>query len=141
MSRQGGDEFAILLSDLESYAQCKQTLDRIHHVLAQPYLIDDYSHNVTASSGITMYPEDEGDIDILLRHADQAMYQAKLAGRHRYQVFNPKHDQQIVQKHHRLSEIEQALTNNELCLYYQPKINMVSCDVFGAEALIRWIHP
>jgi diguanylate cyclase (GGDEF)-like protein/PAS domain S-box-containing protein len=141
VSRQGGDEFAILLSDLESYAQCKQTLERIHHVLAQPYLIDDYSHNITASSGITMYPEDEGDIDILLRHADQAMYQAKLAGRHCYQVFNPKHDQQIVQKHHRLSEIEQAITNNEFCLYYQPKINMVSGDVFGAEALIRWIHP
>lgn len=141
VSRQGGDEFAILLGDLESHKQYEQTLERIHYTLSQPYLIDSYSHRITASSGITLYPSDVGDIDTLIRHADQAMYHAKLAGKHRYHLFNPQHDKNIIQKHHRLSEIEHALNNNQLSLFYQPKVNMATGEVFGAEALLRWIHP
>jgi diguanylate cyclase (GGDEF)-like protein/PAS domain S-box-containing protein len=141
VSRQGGDEFAFLLNDIESYEHCKQTLDRLHRSLAVPYIIDGYAHNISASTGVTLFPADNGDIDTLLRHADQAMYQSKQAGRNRCQLFDTQDDQDAVDKHHRLAEIKQGLINNEFILYYQPKVNMVTGDVFGVEALIRWLHP
>ena len=141
VSRQGGDEFALLLSDIESIEQCEQTLQRVHHALSKPYLIDEQTHFITASSGVTLYPQDGGDIDTLLRHADQAMYQGKLAGKNRYHLFDIEHDQHTIRKHHRLDEIEAALINKEFQLYYQPKVNMVTGEVFGVEALIRWIQP
>ena len=142
VSRQGGDEFAILLSDIKSFAHCEQTLERIHYSLAQPYLIDNKKLNITASSGLTVYPQDPSDdADTLVRHADHAMYHSKQSGRNQFHLFNIKQNKEIIHKHHRLEEIKQALLNNEFQLYYQPKVNMKSGKVFGVEALIRWIHP
>jgi diguanylate cyclase (GGDEF)-like protein/PAS domain S-box-containing protein len=141
VSRQGGDEFAILLGEIESFAHCKLLLERLHYALAKPYIINGYPHKITASTGVTLYPIDDENRDTLMRHADQAMYQAKLEGRNRFHLFNALDDLQIIQKHHQLDEIRHALLNNEMCLYYQPKVNMKTGKVFGVEALLRWEHP
>ncbi len=141
VSRQGGDEFVVLLKDIAPSQQYKQVIERIHYSLAEPYIIDNIEHNIAASSGISIYPSDGDDIDTLLRHADQAMYQAKLSGKNRYEFFNLSQNQEWGTKRQQLDEIEQALMNDEFSLYYQPKIDMVSGKVFGVEALIRWLHP
>ncbi len=141
VSRHGGDEFVLLLGDIESFSQCAQMLDRLIHFLAQPYLIDGHSIVISASIGVTLYPNDNSDLDTLMRHADQAMYQAKLAGKNQFYVFNTEQDQLVIQKNIQLQEIEQAISNHELKLYYQPKVDIRTGNVFGAEALIRWIHP
>ncbi|MDT8370521.1 MAG: EAL domain-containing protein [Gammaproteobacteria bacterium] len=141
VSRIGGDEFALLLNDIKPYDQSVARIEQLLHVLAQPYIIDGEPLTITASIGLTLYPDDGEDIDTLIRHAHNAMYQAKQSGKHRYHMFDSQHDNQLIQKYHKLDEIQKALINHEFRLYYQPKVNMVTGEVFGAEALIRWHHP
>ena len=141
VSRLGGDEFALLLGDIHTLEQCEHAIERIHRTLSQPYLVDNKTVTIGASSGISIFPDDDADPDTLLRHADQAMYQAKLLGRNRFHMFDAKHDQQVQLHRVRLEAIEQGLQRNEFQLHYQPKVNMRTGKVFGAEALIRWIHP
>jgi len=89
LSRQGGDEFTLLLGDIEHVSQCEQTLQRILDALALPYELDQHLLTISASIGVTLYPHDNADLDTLIRHADQAMYETKLNGRNGYKIFSP----------------------------------------------------
>lgn len=142
-ARLGGDEFVILLGDLEGAAECSDTLARLLAVLAEPYAVDGKQHRVSASIGVTLYPDDDASGDTLLRHADQAMYRAKQLGRNRYHFFDLAQDQQAHRRSEQLARLDQALGEGELELelYYQPQIDMRRGEIHGVEALVRWHHP
>jgi diguanylate cyclase (GGDEF)-like protein len=141
LSRFGGDEFVAVLVDLKLPADCEPVLRRLLQAVCAPLVLGTETLQVSASIGVTLYPQDGGDADLLIRHADQAMYLAKLAGKNRYQFFDVAHD--IVTKTMRegLEQVRVGLERREFVLYYQPKVNMRTGLVIGAEALIRWQHP
>ncbi len=105
VSRQGGDEFVLLLGGLESFTQCEQMLSRLLESLSQPYIINGAPHNISVSIGLTLYPLDNADLDTLVRHADQAMYKAKIDGKNTFRLFNVDDDKKIIRKHKKLEEI------------------------------------
>ncbi len=142
LARIGGDEFVAVLLDLQDVAASMPMLTRLLAAAAQPVQVGDLTLQVSASLGVTFYPQaEEVDADQLLRQADQAMYQAKLAGKNRYHVFDAEQDRSVRGHHASLEHIRHALAGREFVLYYQPKVNMRTGAIIGAEALIRWQHP
>jgi len=142
LARMGGDEFVAVLVDLTDLASCVPLLNRLLTAAALPVQIGNVALQVSASLGVTFYPQAEiVDADQLLRQADQAMYQAKLAGKNRYHVFDAEQDRSVRGHHESLDRIRHALAQAEFVLHYQPKVNMRTGVVIGAEALIRWQHP
>ena len=145
LARFGGDEFVAVLVGLEHPHDCVPVLERLLLAAAEPVKLSFHdapiSLHVSASIGATIYPQDGADADLLMRHADQAMYLAKQAGKNRYHLFDVDHD--IAVKHQRewLGQVRRALKSGEFVLHYQPKVDMHSGLVLGAEALIRWQHP
>ena len=140
VARLGGDEFVILLG-LVYTNELEMAMQRILTALSLAYTIDGIELNISASIGVTIYPKDDADIDSLLRHADQAMYRAKLRGRDCYHLFNILLDNEARTAFETVVLVSKALRNNELCLHYQPKINLSSGTITGYEALLRWQHP
>ncbi|MDR5903190.1 EAL domain-containing protein [Halomonas icarae] len=142
LCRLGGDEFVAVLADLTDTQSIEPLLRRLLKVIAQPVWYESQYLKVSASLGVTFYPQAESvEADQLLRQADQAMYHAKQAGKSRYHLFDADLDRSIRSHHESLERLQQALEQEEFELHYQPKVNMRSGEVIGVEALVRWNHP
>jgi len=141
LARIGGDEFVALLVDLDHALECAPVLGRLLQAAAAPVTVGSAVMQVSASIGVTLYPHDGADADLLLRHADQAMYLAKQAGRNRYHFFDVARDAAVASQHESLARVQLGLEQREFVLHYQPRVDMKTGEVTGAEALIRWMHP
>jgi len=141
LARIGGDEFVVLLVDIGERRDCEQLLSRLLQAAATPVRLDGAILQLSASIGVTLYPQDNADADQLVRHADQAMYLAKQAGKNRFHLFDVAQNAAIQIQRESLQHIRVALDRQEFVLYYQPKVNMRTGAIIGAEALIRWQHP
>ncbi|MBD3612381.1 MAG: EAL domain-containing protein, partial [Hydrogenovibrio crunogenus] len=141
LARIGGDEFIVVLVNLDAPSDCEMILRRLLESTSESVDIEGEVVSVSASIGVTFYPKDNVDADLLMRHADQAMYQAKQSGKNRYHYFDVQMDSMLQSQSAIQNEIQDALNKGEFELYYQPKVNLAQNIVIGVEALIRWNHP
>jgi diguanylate cyclase (GGDEF)-like protein/PAS domain S-box-containing protein len=141
VSRQGGDEFVVVVTEDKYVENATLTADKILSALAVSHFVAGHELHVTTSIGISVYPADAKDAETLIKNADTAMYQAKEKGRNNYQFFKSGMNVRAVERQVIETHLRQALARQEFVLHYQPKINLVSGAITGAEALLRWIHP
>jgi predicted signal transduction protein with EAL and GGDEF domain len=141
VARVGGDEFTILLPDIEELETVTDIARRLLECLRLPRQIGPQEFRTTGSIGITMFPADGYDGDTLLRNADTAMYRAKEAGRDNYQLYTRSMNERMLERLAFENDLRHALAREELTLYYQPILDVKTSSVTGAEALIRWQHP
>ncbi|TWX64043.1 EAL domain-containing protein [Colwellia sp. C1TZA3] len=141
LARIGGDEFVAILADLDKVEDCEPVLERLLLAASEPVTVADFIFHVSASIGVTIYPQDSANADQLVRHADQAMYVAKESGKNCYHLFDTAQDDAVKMHQENLDAIRNALDHHQFVLHYQPKVNMKTGIVVGVEALIRWQHP
>ncbi|MCT8986640.1 two-component system response regulator [Shewanella phaeophyticola] len=142
IARLGGDEFTLILSDLSDFDSVAIIAQRIIDSLSKPYFIQGHKTFISASIGISFYPDDGTTADILLQHADTAMYEVKNNGKNSYQLFSHEKHQSLMARLKTEAELREAIQQGgQLELYYQPQFNSVTSQTVGYEALLRWNHP
>jgi diguanylate cyclase (GGDEF)-like protein/PAS domain S-box-containing protein len=141
VSRQGGDEFVVLLSEVERSEDTAITARRMLQAVAEVHSIDQHDLHVTTSIGVSVYPDDGLDAETLIKNADTAMYQAKENGRQSYQFFKPAMNVRAVERQAIEESLRRAVDRKEFAVHYQPKVDLRTGAITGAEALLRWTHP
>jgi len=141
VSRQGGDEFVVLLSEIHEIDDAAISAKRILQAVANSHFLDEHEIHVTTSIGVSIYPSDGMDAETLIKNADTAMYQAKENGRQTYKFFTQAMNAKAVERQSIEESLRRALERHEFVLHYQPKINLKTGAITGSEALIRWTHP
>lgn len=141
VSRMGGDEFTVILESIPHIDNATIVAEKILDVMHEPFHVDGHEMHVTVSIGITIYPMDDKDLTDLLKDADQAMYRVKQAGRNNFQLFGADMAESMAAVKLIETQIEHALDRGELLLHYQPRLDVLSGNITGVEALLRWRHP
>lgn len=138
VARHGGDEFVVVMENIQSTAEVNQAADRMQDLLARPLMIEGQEIYVTASIGVSLFPRDAQQAAALIHHADVAMYRAKQSGRNCVRFYHPDLDMDSLKRLSLETRLRQAIDRQELLLHYQPKLNLQSGNICGMEALIRW---
>jgi len=141
VARMGGDEFVVILSAIAHARDAGVKAKKILDVLSAPHTLDQYNVSITASIGVTTYPNDGQDAEILVKNADLAMYRAKEKGPNNYQFFEIGMNVRAMERQWVEASLRHALERDEFLLHYQPKIDLKTGEITGVEALIRWQHP
>jgi diguanylate cyclase (GGDEF)-like protein/PAS domain S-box-containing protein len=141
VARLGGDEFTVILPELEDKKQVERIAGTINRSLARPFKLGADEEFISASIGITYYPDDASELDVLFKNADQAMYASKNAGRNRFSYFTPEMRVEAERRLRLTSDLRAALPDKQFQLFYQPIVELTSGKICKAEALIRWFHP
>jgi diguanylate cyclase (GGDEF)-like protein/PAS domain S-box-containing protein len=141
VGRLGGDEFVVLLWEMRRAEDAAMTAAKILETVRTPHLIDEHELHITGSIGIVTYPDDGTDVGTLMKRADLAMYHAKETGRDSYQFFKSEMNARAIERQSLEDGLRNAIERQELVLHYQPKLDLATGGIVGAEALIRWRHP